>query len=303
MLPRSGSEKWAIIVFGYDRPAMLHRCAQHLHLALSLLDIPYRVYLHLDKPPSSQIEQSCIEEFARGLGGLPFSLDIEPSHVGVWSIPQFTMRVLSQDTSFTHVFILEDDVLLAGNALQFAKRCSDWCSKQGLTPGYISCWSICFLPTGEKQAAADRLKISTENIFASLWQAPVYKLAHQLLEPAYSIIQNYGIDTLPANESIRAYRWDLFYRRKSLQSPVPARAYKAHLAEFFRSQNLSASQDGLFQTAILHLGYTPIVPVVNRCINIGKEGIHCNEALWKSWGWDKITLDDLEEPVEYRWDD
>lgn len=302
MLRESAGEKWAILVFAYNRPKILYQCAQHLYRALALLTVPCHVYLHLDKPPSAQIEQDLIEMFASGMQGLPFSLDIEKQHQGVWSMSAFAARLLERDATYTHLFLLEEDALLACNALQFAKRCSDWCHARSVLPAYISCWSICFLTPQEKQSAAGKLRAGTENIFASLWQASFYRQVYPFVLSGQRIIEKYGPDTVASQESIRAYCWELFYSRKSLRSAIPASAYKAHLAEFFRSTHLATGPDRIFQTAVLHLGHVPVVPVVNRCINIGKEGLHCTEELWKSWRWDKITLDEMDEPDEYCWE-
>ena len=75
--------------------------------------------------------------------------------------------------------------------------------------------------------------------------------------------------------------------KENLSNELKKRYYKKQI------DHCTLGYDGVIELACLCLGYKRYVPVVNRMVNIGKTGIHFNEAIYKYLKLDQMSLDEV----------
>lgn len=297
-----GSQHWAIMVSGYNRPHHLRSCGESIKQALEQFPHAVEIYLNLDLAEDPQTTRLCQEAFRSALEPTPVQYILQSVRRFTWSIAWGWHELLSASSSLTHLVSIEDDVVLAPNALRFFWNSMQWAEKHDIQPAFLSAWSICRLPAEEKQRQANRMRSGTENHFCSVWQVSRIRQVWPFVEEGYRRFSHYNAFSLPCIRELRQYRWQLLEGRSPLRTRIPGRAYLSHLLDLYQS-GMAASCDSIVHSALLHLGYVPVIPVVNRCLNVGREGFHCRPEIYDSWNWDTITLDPLEEPEEYDWID
>jgi hypothetical protein len=291
----------AVAVFGYNRPDYLRECAIALDKALAAAAADYDVYLMLDGGPEAK-QSECIEVF-RAEYHHPWRVDCAAENESNSRIVR-KLDWLFHKCGYDLVVLVEDDAVLAPNAFQFVERSFDWLKREGWAyfhhnsegiVGLVSLWFACHLRPEDKQRYAGDLFVSTSNLFAYyVWRDTWDVIWPHLEVYARTYPKPFGIHA-------RVYRQWLNDWRKPLRCRlIPVDGIGGRITDAMYVHPVATSQDAIIATALVHEGLLYLSPVVNRCINIGKIGLHSpTEDIWKSFQWDDITCDSVEEPDSY----
>lgn len=285
------NERVAVALTAFNRPQLFSIVVDSINSCEELLEVP--IFLFLDGGRNS-LQQENLEIFKK----LTFKNKYVIKRNVNYGCEKNTIDAF--ETIFTHLdfdfcFLIEDDHRLGKNYFKYCydkfKQIANFDKKIGLYQGYTHC----LLPVNEKYKVFNDFQLAGGS---SHWSFMISKFGYQQikdqLEEYFQIIYSLQTNGL-ATQELSQRRLQITNCFDKIIENTLQDIPKDLKDTYYKRQNAHCvlGWDGAFLLAEACAGINRYMPVVNRMINIGKEGLHFNESLFNACNLDKMTLDEV----------
>jgi hypothetical protein len=267
-------------------------------LAPQLEGLPVYVFLDMPEDPNQADLQEKHETFTKSL--LPSAKIVKrPANFGC-GLNIFDARdQLFTNLGYQKVFVFEDDMVPASNYVEYCNKLWDW-SRQFSNVGAVQGWARCFANLSEKRRKNKEVRVTFDNA----WGYLMGKECWDAIRPDFIDYITFLSDRLYANrDNMRISRWAHKFKQLNFM-PRGENPFEldplSRLDEAATLENLPTGQDGTTYLLMRHAGFVRLAPVVNRGKYIGKTGIHSTSELFLRAGLDRIVLDELKVPDDFK---
>jgi hypothetical protein len=260
----------------------------------------YPVYVFLDKPED------------------PNQVDLQEKHEALTKFLVPSAKIIKRDVNFgcglnivdareqlftnlgyQKVFVFEDDLVVSPDYLEYCEKLWDW-SRQFSNVGAVQGWSRCFSNLSEKRRKNKEVHVTFDNA----WGYLMGKDCWDAIRPDMLDYVTFLSDRLYANrDNMRISRWNHKFKQLNFvprgDNPFELDPL-SKLMEASTLNNLPTGQDGTTYILMRHAGFVRVASTVNRAKYIGKTGIHSTSDLFLRSGLDRITLDYIKIPDEFK---
>jgi hypothetical protein len=312
---QDASAKWdqpyAIAIIAFNRPQYLKQLLDSLEKNPESQELPF--FFFLDGGPHGKQEENI--QLIRNAKIKNKEIIVRDINYGCPKNHIDAKRFMFDWCGFKKVIFAEEDVVVSRNYIKNLLSLHAWAKKTYANVGVVQMWSHCFLERDEKAQILNLVRETKE--FYSL---VTYCMDKQLWDAISSFLYEYeslfidpllGIEECSRSRSKpdigifrRKMKMWLFKKiseidRKEQMSQwgdqLPFLESQFDLPLYSRKHGLCVNQDWMTTQAIWLAGATRLETIVNRVINIGREGITVTEKIWEAIQYGKMVLDEFDE--------
>ncbi len=286
------NEKVAVAITAYDRPEYYKQCVHAINKCPELEQVP--IFIFLDGGSKSKSKENL--ELSKNIKFKNKFVLKRNVNFGCEKNILDVFKTIFEDLEFDYLFLLEDDIVVGKN---YFKSCfeayKDIYNNIDKTIGIFQGHSLCQMPTEEKKRYINNYELSGD---LHHWGILISKKAYneikiklkQYIDLIFSLPNdgNSNINIIK-NKFIINNIFDNILNNST--GEIPNKIYK----DYYNKQNshCTLGWDGAFLICLLSCNMKRYNFVVNRMINIGREGSHFSKKEFEQMNLHKMELEEL----------
>lgn len=281
------NEKTAVMITAYNRPQYFEKVVDSINYCEELKNIP--IFVFLDGGTLSTKNENI--EICKKIKFKNKFVIVREKNYGCERNILSAFKMMFNDLNFNFLFVLEDDLVLSKNYFRFVYDEYKKIKQEDLNLGIYQGWNKCLLNKEEKKhKLQENIHSIDEHYWGFLWEKETFKKIEKYFDQYMELLVDIPYD--PRYKNIRDSK---FLEILNLHNKFSANKINSNYYAIEKIKNLKIAlgHDAILDLALYLEDLKRYLPIVNRSVCIGKEGVHQYPGLWETMELSKVILDDF----------